>query len=193
MSNDTAIEIKSRVTMADIIRYYGFHVSRGNRIKCPFHHGEDYNLAFGPWGWKCYVCGEGGDIFDFVSKLEGMTWLESAKLIDRMFGLCINFGILTEEEEAPRAEARRRRNAEAEEREKLSKALTEAEDILSLVDRLLIKSSPQRCGEINDYYIYALNMLPQAQFERDLAETRLQLYDKHVQEQNESKRTAKRE
>lgn len=193
MSNDTAIEIKSRVTMADVVRYYGFRVSRGNRIKCPFHHGEDYNLAFGPWGWKCYVCGEGGDIFDFVSKLEGLTWLESAKLIDRMFGLCINFGALTEEEENRRAKARQKHEKEAEEREKIAKSLLYAEEILSAIDRLLINSSPQVSGEINDYYIYALNMLPQAQFDRDLAETRLQLYDKHVQEQNESKRTAKRE
>lgn len=62
-------QIKSAVSMWDVLERYGFKVGRNKRIPCPFHGGKDNNLGVKDGIFHCFVCGEKGDIFDFVMKL----------------------------------------------------------------------------------------------------------------------------
>ena len=64
-----AIEIKSRVTMTDVLTAYGIPVSKRGRIPCPLHHGEDKNFSYSDKWFKCFVCGESGSVIDFTMKL----------------------------------------------------------------------------------------------------------------------------
>ena len=50
------------------------------RGPCPFHHGKGDNFSISPrGGYKCFVCGESGDVFTFVQKQLGLDFVEAVK------------------------------------------------------------------------------------------------------------------
>ncbi len=53
---------------------------------CPFHNEKTPSCKIDPAGqlWHCFGCGEGGDIFAYLMKIEGATFVEAVKsLADR--------------------------------------------------------------------------------------------------------------
>lgn len=60
------------VPMAQAAERYGFAITRGGFIACPFHGGDDtpsLKIYDGTRGWHCFGCGEGGDVIEFVRRL----------------------------------------------------------------------------------------------------------------------------
>jgi DNA primase len=55
---------------------------RNRRWPCPIHHGDGPNFAVNDNRWRCWKCGESGDIFDLIMKLDGCTLIEAAAKID---------------------------------------------------------------------------------------------------------------
>jgi DNA primase len=78
---------------ADIISIIGEYVTLkrvGNSFRgpCPFHHGKDNNFSVtANGGYKCFVCGESGDVFTFVQKHLGLDFVESVKLVGNKAGV----------------------------------------------------------------------------------------------------------
>lgn len=103
--------IKARVTMQDVVGGYFPHPPpRHGRIPCPIHGGKNYNLSFRDKVFKCYVCGEGGDVIRFVSKCFGLNFQEAIHKISRDFGLGLDNGKLGRPDiERLQNEAERRR------------------------------------------------------------------------------------
>lgn len=76
-------EIKAFVSMDDAVAMYTETKPRFRRIPCPIHDGHDYNFSYGSFGFKCFVCGESGDVITFVEKLFGCDfWTAISKLND---------------------------------------------------------------------------------------------------------------
>ena len=58
------------------------------RGPCPFHHGKGDNFSISPrGGYKCFVCGETGDVFTFVQKQLGLDFVEAVKLVGAKVGV----------------------------------------------------------------------------------------------------------
>lgn len=78
---------------ADIISVIGEFVKLkrvGNSYRgpCPFHHGKDPNFSVtANGGYKCFVCGESGDVFTFVQKHLGLDFVESVKWVGNKSGI----------------------------------------------------------------------------------------------------------
>jgi len=78
---------------ADIISVIGEFVKLkrvGNSYRgpCPFHHGKDSNFSVtANGGYKCFVCGESGDVFTFVQKHLGLDFVESVKWVGNKSGV----------------------------------------------------------------------------------------------------------
>ena len=69
-----AFEIaRESVTAEQAAAYYGVAVNDRHRAKCPFHHGQDYNLSFKNGVYHCFVCDSGGDSISFTQQLFGYT------------------------------------------------------------------------------------------------------------------------
>lgn len=65
--DDVAEEIRATVTMDDVLDVYAPGTPRRNRrCPCPLHCGTDYNFSYTDHGYKCFVCGESGDVIAFV-------------------------------------------------------------------------------------------------------------------------------
>lgn len=88
-------EVKSRVDLVDLIASYGIHLKSAGASKkacCPFHHEKTpsfvVNEARGYY--HCFGCGESGDAIKFVSKMEGLSFVEAVKKLAERFGIKID-------------------------------------------------------------------------------------------------------
>src|SRR5579883_184746 len=63
--------------------------SRSGKWLCPFH--EDTNPSLGVnhdgrcWRWRCWACGENGDVIDWIAKRHRITPFEAARRLASSF------------------------------------------------------------------------------------------------------------
>jgi len=86
-------EVKRRVSMREVISFYGFTPNRSNMIYCPFHDEKTPSMRIYDTHFHCFGCGVHGDSIKFVQLLYKLPApIDSAKKINSDFGL----GIQTE-------------------------------------------------------------------------------------------------
>ncbi|MBQ7188474.1 MAG: DNA primase [Kiritimatiellae bacterium] len=100
-------EIKARIDLADLISEYGVTLKkRGTSVKacCPFHKEKtpSFNINTQKQFYHCFGCGESGDIFTFVQKMEGIPFLDALRKLAERAGVEIT------ERSDPNAVKRRR-------------------------------------------------------------------------------------
>mgnify|MGYP002349814546 CR=1 FL=1 len=70
--------IKERIVAADLIgEYLKLERAGANyRALCPFHNEKTPSFMVNPERnfWYCFGCQKGGDIFNFVQDIEGLTF-----------------------------------------------------------------------------------------------------------------------
>lgn len=74
----TVEEIKATYSMRDIVERYGFQPTRAGFIPCPFHSGDRQpSLKVYDRDFHCHSCGAHGDIFDFVMRMDDISFKEA--------------------------------------------------------------------------------------------------------------------
>ncbi len=91
-NSDRREEIKSRVTIADVIRKYSPSSEiKKDVIRCPFH--SERTASFRIYqrnnSFYCFGCGIGGDQINFVAKILGISYYDALKRVDEDFMLGI--------------------------------------------------------------------------------------------------------
>jgi DNA primase len=89
LSNDLIAEIKSANNIKEIVESYGCRFNNANRCPCPLHNGKDNNFAVyeDTNTFRCYVCGEGGDVVRFIEKREGFDFIEAIEFLAKRAGI----------------------------------------------------------------------------------------------------------
>src|SRR5690242_16755067 len=78
---------------ADIVEVIGEfvklkRVGSSFRGPCPFHHGKHDNFSVLPRGtFMCFVCGEKGNVFSFLQKHLGLSFVEAVKWVGNKIGV----------------------------------------------------------------------------------------------------------
>src|SRR5438132_13929916 len=84
-------EIKARVDIRDIIGQYTRLKKSGKNWTglCPFHADKKPSFSVVPdlQIYKCFSCGEGGDIFKFVQKKENLDFIEALEWLAKRAGI----------------------------------------------------------------------------------------------------------
>jgi hypothetical protein len=91
--DDLILEIRNRVGIVEIVGAYIPLKRSGKTYRgpCPLHGGEKPNFSVDPvrGGFKCFVCGESGDVFAFFMKHLGMTYPEAIRHAASFVGITI--------------------------------------------------------------------------------------------------------
>lgn len=84
-------EIRSRAELVDVCGEFMplKKVGKTFRGPCPLHGGDDPNFSIDPGRqiFKCFVCGEGGDVFSFVMKHLGHDFPEAVRWLGDRVGV----------------------------------------------------------------------------------------------------------
>jgi len=84
-------EIKAKLSIVDLVSSYVPLTKAGRNYKglCPFHSEKTPSFMVNPeiGIFKCFGCGVGGDIFEFVKQIEGVEFVEALKLLGDKAGV----------------------------------------------------------------------------------------------------------
>lgn len=89
---DPKDEIKSRVDIAELVgEYLPLKPAGPSRFRalCPFHSEKtpSFHVSADKQIWHCFGCGEGGDCFSFLMKMEGMDFPEALMHLGKKVGV----------------------------------------------------------------------------------------------------------
>lgn len=102
LRNEDTLLVKSKVSMVDIANYYGLKVNRRGFTICPFHNDKHASMKIFKGytkkdGFYCHSCGASGDIFSYVSMIEGIRFQDSVRFIAGIFDVPISNGKFNKE------------------------------------------------------------------------------------------------
>jgi DNA primase len=87
-------EIQGTLNISDVVSNYVALKQSGNNLigLCPFHHEKtpSFTVNVEKQIYKCFGCGEGGTIFNFLMKQEGLTFPEAVKALAEKANISIN-------------------------------------------------------------------------------------------------------
>lgn len=95
MALDTVAEVKSRLTIEDVVKPYVQLRKAGRSMVglCPFHKEKTGSFHVSPerGSWHCFGCGEGGDIFTFIEKAEGIDFKGALQMLAEKAGVRVEY------------------------------------------------------------------------------------------------------
>ena len=184
---DYANEIKSRVSMPEMMVRYGFELDRSGFCKCPLH-GEktgSFKAYSGNRGFYCFGCGAHGSVIDFVMQYFGLTFQDAIVKINTDFSLGFPIGERISlrkrrEMEHRQRERQEERNREQMELERLEGEYWSAFDVWKKYDTNKREYAPKSPSEdFHPLFVEAVKNIDRAAYELSVAEMRLKDYANH--------------
>lgn len=177
-----ASEIKATVKMPELLRFYGFTLNAKNRMPCPFHNGKDDNFSVRDDYYHCFVCGEKGDIFNFMQKLYELSFTEALAKLNEDFAVGLPIGKKLDRRQQMELgrkayERRKRQKAEEEKKAKLDAEYWQAYDEWLSLDNIARYGKPKSPELASPEYIAALSQIDNAKYKLECAERMRMQYE----------------
>lgn len=177
-----ANEIKSRITVKDVIRMYAVETDRNGRIRCPIHDGRDFNCGVKNEYIHCFVCGKSADQIGLVQALFGLSFKEAISKLNEDFRLGLPIGErvgLQRQIAAAKKAVERKRKLEAEdaERNRLNDAYWDAFGEVVRLERNMKEFEPTDDASPHPLYVEAVTYFEEAKFKLEEADLARYVYE----------------
>ena len=94
ISYEEIISIQRKADIVDIIRDYVPLTQKGKNYfgVCPFHddHNPSMSVSSDKQMYKCFVCGNAGNVFNFIMEYEKVSFMEAVKIVAAKQGITID-------------------------------------------------------------------------------------------------------
>ena len=92
MQTDTLEQIKDKIDIVELVRQYVPNLKRAGKLYkacCPFHHEKtpSFTCSSEKGLYYCFGCQEGGNIFNFLMKIENLSFREALEKLADMAGV----------------------------------------------------------------------------------------------------------
>lgn len=181
---DYANEIKSMVSMPELMERYGFSLNRSGFCKCPFHSEKSASFKAYPGtrGFYCFGCGAHGSVIDFVMLYFGLSFKDALAKINEDFSIGLPIGERISLRQRIEMEHRQRerqedRKMEQMELERLDGEYWAAFDLWQKYDTNKREYAPKSpSDDFHPLYVEAIKNIDYASYLLDTAEMRLRNY-----------------
>lgn len=103
MNQEKIRELQNKLDIVDVISSYISLSKKGKNYfgLCPFHddHSPSLSVSREKQIYKCFVCGESGNVFDFVKSYEHISFIEAVSLLAKNIGFDLGVTILKKEDD----------------------------------------------------------------------------------------------
>ena len=83
VTSEVIAEVRSRAQILDVVSEVVVLKRSGKDYKglCPFHNEKtpSFHVNLDKGIYKCFGCGEGGDVFTFVQKVKGLEFIDCVR------------------------------------------------------------------------------------------------------------------
>ena len=94
VSYEEIISIQRKVDIVDVIKDYVPLIQKGKNYFgiCPFHDDHTPSMSVSPerQKYKCFTCGNSGNVFNFVMEYEKVSFIEAVKIVANKIGISID-------------------------------------------------------------------------------------------------------
>lgn len=93
MDSNIFEEIKSKLDIIEVAKYYGIELNKQNKCCCPFHTEKtpSFSISRKKQMFHCFGCNVGGDVIALTQRLLGLqSPLQAAKQLNSDFSLGLN-------------------------------------------------------------------------------------------------------
>lgn len=108
ISPSTVERIRNAANIVDVVSKYVSLRRAGSSYRglCPFHDDSTPSFYVSPSRGicKCFACGEGGDVVQFVMKIEHLRYYEALKFLAGMYGIVVEEREMTDDEKRSQSE-----------------------------------------------------------------------------------------
>ena len=103
MDQELVNKIRENTDIVELISKYIPLVKKGKNYfgLCPFHNDNNPSLSVSREKqiYKCFVCGEAGNVFNFVEKYENVSFKEAVKVVGDSIGISVSSNYITKKED----------------------------------------------------------------------------------------------
>lgn len=153
--------IKSTLNTKEVMEYYGIPFNRRGFAKCPFHQEKTASLSVKNDYFKCFGCGQGGGVIDFVMLYFGIGFKDAVIKLNNDF----NLGLSDKKPSLSQMAEYRKREREREQKRRIQ--LREREEYLEIVrayqylQKAITKHKPtdQNPDQWHPVFVYAAQNL----------------------------------
>ena len=85
-------ELKSRISIEDVVARYWEEPNRAHRVRCFAHNGKDRNMLVKNGFVYCFVCGARFDIIGTVQHLFGLSFIQACEKLNSDFNCGLPIG-----------------------------------------------------------------------------------------------------
>lgn len=102
-TDSTVSSVKQAIDIVTLVADYGFNLNRAGskyKVLCPFHADHRPSLELNPerQSFKCWACGAGGDVFDFVQRIERVEFPEALRMLAERAGIALQSEVKSDSE-----------------------------------------------------------------------------------------------